>query len=99
MTLNIQSRDIDVTDSLHAHAHQETRHLSERFPHLRHVWVRLKVRGSSHIADVLVLGKKTNLRVEASSADMYVAIHQARVKAERRLHRLYDSQFRFGNSA
>lgn len=99
MTLSVQSRDFEITANLFSHTQQETRHLTERFPHLSQILVRLKRQGSSHVADVVVQGKKTRLQVEASSTNMYQAIHQARIKAERRLNRLYDAQFRFGNHA
>lgn len=97
MNIQLQGRHMEISEALRQHSELLLGRLGRQFPAIRHSHVTLTVSASAHIADIRVWAEGLDLRSTDQGGDMYTALSRAAGKLERRLQKLSDRHYRFGN--
>ena len=89
MQVHITGRHVDITDGIREHVYGKVERTLVDFPRVEDVRIILDLQKLEHIAEVLVQGKNIHVEGKSSAENMYAAIDDALVKAERQLRKLY----------
>ncbi len=88
MQVHITGRHVEITDGIREHIYDKVERTLIDFPRVEDVRIVLDLQKLLHMAEVLVQGKNIHVEGKASSENMYTAIDDALVRAERQLRKL-----------
>lgn len=93
MQVHITGRHVDVTDGIREHIYEKVERTLVDFPHVEDVRIVLDFQKLVYQVEVLVQGKNIHVEGLADSENLFAAIDDALIKAERQLRKLREKQY------
>ncbi len=86
-TINIIGRNIQVTEAMKSYAWEKLSKIERFHNHIMHVTVTLDIQKLEHTVSIVLKIDHTEIKVQASSTDMYVSIEKAIDRLQAKLRR------------
>lgn len=83
MQMNISGKNIEVTEALKTHVHQQFEKISRHLHNMTNVHVILSIDAHEQVAEATINVKNDQLFAKASETDMYAAIDSLSKKLDR----------------
>ncbi|MCU0858867.1 MAG: ribosome-associated translation inhibitor RaiA [Pontiellaceae bacterium] len=92
MQVHITGRHVDITDGIREHVYEKVERTLVDFPRIEDVRIILDLQKLLYGVEVLVQGKNIHVEGKESSENLFSAIDEALIKAERQLRKLSEKK-------